>query len=210
VKKQQLLLIGGAILLFATLLYMGSTVAPKNPVATANTKNEADNQHIEFKDLLVKAKEKISPDQSIRLNMLENSVVRGDVKDQKIHVYHQLARFWSDSAKLFEPYAWYTGEAAKLENSEKSLTFAAQLYIDNLVTEGDPAMQHWLAEQAKDLLEKALVINPNNDSSKIGLGACLHIWKYFKQSNGGYFTHQEYCSKKSKQLICSNDFGIGW
>ena len=172
-KKQQLLLIGGAILLFAILLYMGSTVAPKNPAAAAaNTHNSTDNQHIEFKDLLVKAKEKISPDQVLRLNMLENSVVRGDVKDQKIHVYHQLARFWSDSAKLFEPYAWYTGEAAKLENLEKSLTFAAQLYIDNLVTEGDPAMQHWLAEQAKDLLDKALVINPNNDSSKIGLGAC--------------------------------------
>ena len=163
-KKQQLLLIGGAILLFAILLYMGSTVAPKSPAAAANAKNEADNQHIEFKDLLVKAKEKISPDQVLRLNMLENSVVRGDVKDQKIHVYHQLARFWSDSAKLFEPYAWYTGEAAKLENLEKSLTFAAQLYIDNLVTEGDPAMQHWLAEQAKDLLEKALVINPNTVS----------------------------------------------
>jgi len=67
VKKQQLLLIGGAILLFAILLYMGSTVAPKSPAAAANAKNEADNQHIEFKDLLVKAKEKISPDQAIRL-----------------------------------------------------------------------------------------------------------------------------------------------
>ena len=43
-KKQQLLLIGGAILLFAILLYMGSTVAPKNPAtAAANAKNEADN-----------------------------------------------------------------------------------------------------------------------------------------------------------------------
>ena len=108
-KKQQLLLIGGAILLFAILLYMGSTVSPKNPATAENAKNEADSQHIEFKDLLAKAKEKIPQDQVLRLNMLENSVVRGDVKDQKIHVYHQLARFWSDSAKLFEPYAWYTG-----------------------------------------------------------------------------------------------------
>ena len=92
-KKQQLLLIGGAILLFSILLYMGSTVAPKNPAAAANGENKADNQHLEFKDLLAKAKEKIPQDQVLRLNMLENSVVRGDVKDQKIHVYHQLARF---------------------------------------------------------------------------------------------------------------------
>lgn len=62
---------------------MGSTVAPKNPAAAANGEHNADNQHIEFKDLLVKAKEKISTDQALRLNSLENSVVRGDVKDQK-------------------------------------------------------------------------------------------------------------------------------
>ena len=87
-KKQQLILLGGAILLFAILLYMGSTVAPKNPVMAANGEHKADNQHLEFEDLLKKAKEKISTDQALRLNSLENSVVRGDVKDQKIHVYH--------------------------------------------------------------------------------------------------------------------------
>jgi tetratricopeptide (TPR) repeat protein len=73
---------------------------------------------------------------------------------------------------MFEPFAYYTSEAAKLENSEKSLTFAAHLFLDNLLTEGDPAMQHWLGENAKVLLDKALVINPSNDSSKIGLGIC--------------------------------------
>ena len=208
-KKQQLLLIGGAVLLFVILLYMGSTVAPKSPAATANAKNEADNQHIEFKDLLVKAKEKISPDQAIRLNMLENSVIRGDVKDQKIHVYHQLARFWSDSAKLFEPYAWYTGEAAKLENLEKSLTFAAQLYIDNLVTEGDPAMQHWLAEQAKDLLEKALVINPNNDSSKIGLGACYIFGNISNNPMEGILPIRDIVQKNPNNLYAQMILGLG-
>jgi tetratricopeptide (TPR) repeat protein len=129
-------------------------------------------QSIRFEDLLIKAKQTISPEQVIRIGALENAVVRGDVKDQQIHVYHQLARFWSDSARVFEPYAWYTAQAAKLENSEKSLTFAAHLFLDNLVTEREPAMQNWLASNAKDLFEKALVLNPANDSSKIGLGAC--------------------------------------
>jgi tetratricopeptide (TPR) repeat protein len=189
---------------------MGSTVAPKNPAtAAANVTNEADNQHIEFKDLLVKAKEKISPEQALRLNSLENSVVRGDVKDQKIHVFHQLARFWSDSAKLFEPYAWYTGEAAKLENSEKSLTFAAQLYIDNLVTEGDPAMQHWLAEQAKDLLEKALVINPNNDSSKIGLGACYIFGNISNNPMEGILPIRNIVQKNPDNLYAQMILGLG-
>jgi tetratricopeptide (TPR) repeat protein len=60
-----------------------------------------------------------------------------------------------------------------LENTEKSLTFAAQLLVDNLLTpDAPPAIQPWIAGNAKVLLEKALVINPKNDSAKINLGAC--------------------------------------
>jgi hypothetical protein len=33
-------------------------------------------------------------------------------------------------------------------------------------------MQRWLATQAKELFDKALIINPNNDSTKIGIGVC--------------------------------------
>ena len=103
---------------------------------------------------------------------MENSVSRGDVKEQQIHAYKQLSSFWKDTMHLFEPYAYYNGEASKLESSEKSLTFAAQQFIERLLIEGDPAMQNWLATNAKVLLEQALQINPSNDSSKIGLGAC--------------------------------------
>lgn len=171
-KKQQLLLIGISLVLFVLLFFFGKTVPPKSVTPESATVQSAGIQRLSFAELLAKAKEKISPAQSQRLTQLETSVKRGDVKNQQIHVYHQLARFWADSAHIFEPYAYYTGEAAKLENSEKSLTFAARLYLDNLMTEGQPAMQYWLASNAKDLFEKALVINPQNDSSRIGLGAC--------------------------------------
>ncbi len=172
-KKQQLLLTAGAALLFVLFYFVSPTVAPDKHIHTeGDTSHSHVNQSIRFEDLLVKAKEKISPEQAARIGMLENAVVRGDIKEQQIHVYHQLARFWSDSARIFEPYAWYTAEAAKLENSEKSLTFAAHLFLNNLMTEGEPAMQNWLASQAKVLFDKALVLNPANDSSKIGLGAC--------------------------------------
>jgi tetratricopeptide (TPR) repeat protein len=103
---------------------------------------------------------------------LENSISRGDVKDQQLRVYHQLAHFWGDSAQIFEPYAWYTAEGARLENSEKTLTFAAHLFLDNLQQSGDPRIVRWKALQAKDLFERSLKINPDNDSSKVGLGAC--------------------------------------
>ena len=82
------------------------------------------------------------------------------------------AGFWKDSAHMLLPYAYYTALASKLENSEKSLTFAARLFLDRLMMSGDPAMQNWLASNAKVLLENALKINPANDSSSIGLGSC--------------------------------------
>ncbi len=171
-KKQQLLLLGTSLVIFVLLFFFGKTIPPKNAHAESAAIQSTDIHRISFEELLSKAKEKISPAQSQRLTLLETSVKRGDVNNQQIHVYHQLARFWADSAHIFEPYAYYTGEAAKLENSEKSLTFAARLYLDNLMTEGQPAMQYWLASNAKVLFEKALAINPANDSSKIGLGAC--------------------------------------
>jgi tetratricopeptide (TPR) repeat protein len=125
---------------------------------------------ITIDSILFHAKENLSPTQASRLNFLENSITRGDVLNQKVHVYHQLARFWSDSVRIFEPYAWYTAESARLVNSENSLTFAAHLFLDNLKGEENPALKRWKALQARDLFERSLKINPANDSSEVGLG----------------------------------------
>lgn len=171
-KKQQWILVLGALILVIALYIGGVTNPPKSSNSPAPAAQSAGIQPITSEILINRAKQRLKPEQITRLSSLENSVKRGDVKDQQLHVFHQLAKFWSDSARVFEPFAYYTSEAAKLENSEKSLTFAAHLFLDNLITEGDPAMQHWLGENAKVLLDKALVINPNNDSSKIGLGIC--------------------------------------
>lgn len=122
--------------------------------------------------ILSQAKRQISSAQLMRITRLENSISRGDVKGQKLDVLHQLAHFWGDSAGFFAPYAWYEAEAARLENSEKTLTFAAHLLLENLQHEDQAEIRRWEALQAKDLFERSLNINPGNDSSRIGLGAC--------------------------------------
>lgn len=169
-RKQVVLAIFGVSLVLVLFLF-GNTIPPKKGmppvIATSNTKPT-----VQLKDLLAKAKQRLTPEQSERVLKMENSVSRGDVKDQQIKSYKQLAAFWKDTMHLFEPYAYYNGEASKLESSEKSLTFAAQQFLERLLIEGDPAMQNWLASNAKVLLEQALQINPANDSIKIGLGAC--------------------------------------
>jgi len=209
VKKQQWVLIGGAIVLFIGLLVFGKTVSPKNTNTSPQTAQQPVNQTIKFEDLLQKAKEKISPAQSQRLMQLESAVVRGDVKEQQLQVYRKLAGFWADSAHIFEPYAYYTAEAAKLENSEKSLTFAAHLFLDNLMTESQPAMQNWLAVNAKVLLEKALVINPANDSSKIGLGACYIFGNISDNPMQGIAPIREIVQKDPDNVYAQMILGLG-
>jgi tetratricopeptide (TPR) repeat protein len=152
----------------STESHEGHNHAPGEDHAHAGAGSEA---AISIDTILFHAKENLPAEQNARLNFLEKSISRGDVQNQKIHVYHQLAGFWRDTARMFEPFAWYTAEAARLENSEKSLTFAAHLFLNSLKEEGNPGLKSWKALQAKDLFERSLKVNPANDSSEISLGA---------------------------------------
>lgn len=178
-KKPQWITIAAAIVLVAAIYSFGRIVPHKKKFAsTENQQHSPDDGHghsgktITADTVLAMAKKQLSTDQVVRLNTLENSISRGDVQAQQLKVYHQLSHFWRDSARIFEPYAWYEAEAARLENSEKTLTFAAHLFLENLQQDNDPALIRWKALQAKDLFERSLKINPDNDSSRVGLGAC--------------------------------------
>lgn len=208
-KRQQLFLISGALALLILLFFFGRTTPPKTKETATNQRQSIGNRAIQFNDILAKAKQRITSEQIQRLASLENAVIRGDVKEQKIRMYTQLAHFWKDSAGIFEPYAYYTAEASKLENSEKSLTFAAQLFVDNLPIEGEPAMQHWLAINAKDLLDKALQINPNNDSSKIGEGICYMFGNISDNPMQGILTVREIAQKNPNNIYAQMILGLG-
>ena len=169
-KKPQWITLGAGLVLTA-LLFIFGRIVPEKRTNTPRQPDLADNS-VSFDSILAEAKKRLNAAQVIRLNTLENSIVRGDVKEQKLKVYHQLAHFWADTGQVFEPYAWYEAEAARLENSEKSLTFAAHLFLQNLRGENDQPLRVWKAQEAKDLFERSLKINPQNDSSVVGLGAC--------------------------------------
>ena len=169
-NKAQWITITIGVLIVAALFLFGRTGPHKNGI----TKNFQSSPQSELTadSILLHAKEILSPAQIQWMNDLEQSVIRGDVKKQKLDVFHQLAHFWKDSARIFEPYAWYEAEAARLENSEKSLTFAAHLILENLRNEESDQLKRWKALQAKDLFERSLRINDKNDSTIVGLGAC--------------------------------------
>jgi len=174
VKKQLILSISGIVLV--TLLFIfGRTIAHKSktvvPVQNSAVKLFSITKFIE------EEKKKLTPSQALAISKLENSVIRGDVQEQQIKANIQLADFWKDSIQSFEPYAYYLSEAAKLDKSEKNLTFAAQLILSNLRSEQEEAKLTWKAEQAIALFEKAIELNPANDDLKVGLGSCYIFGK---------------------------------
>ena len=183
-KRQQIILLAGSTVLLLLIYFFGRTVPAKkiaaktNTAASDSTHDDHDHgQKIDYPSLLTAAKQKLSPERQAFIATLESAVVRGDVKNQQEKVYRQMATFWKDSIGQSDPYAfyayaYYTAEAAKLENSEKSLTFAARLFLDNLRGLEEPSLKTLMADQAKELFKKVLEVNPANDSAKIGLGSC--------------------------------------
>jgi tetratricopeptide (TPR) repeat protein len=126
---------------------------------------------LNFEEILQKAKQTIDKQQLTKLITLENGISRGDLKNQKLDQFTALASYWKDSIHNPIPYLFYQSEKAKLENSEKSLNFAAQSYLNELHSEQDQAMKSWMANQAKEMFDLVLAINPENDSAKVGWGS---------------------------------------
>ena len=172
-KKQYILACAGLVLV-ASLFFFGKTVGPKKP-SLAPAAEAA--KIFDINQFITSAKAQLTPDQAISVSKMENGISRGDVQEQQIKAYYSLANFWKDSIKRFEPYAFYVSEASKLENSEKSLTFAAQLFLENLRQEHDEAKLSWETTQAIELFEKALQLDPENDDLKIGLGSAYVFGK---------------------------------
>lgn len=156
------------LILLLSLYFLGRTKphASATPAASVETEKQ-----LESGSILETAKSRLSPERQAWLTAKKSSVVRGDVVEQKIKLYDELATFWKDSVHIFEPFLYYLGEKSKLENSEKNITFAAHLYLKQLKGVEQHALQVWMANQAADLFKQALKLNPDNDSSKIGLGS---------------------------------------
>jgi tetratricopeptide (TPR) repeat protein len=180
----------------------------KNANQAANSANV--NETVSTKTILEGAKTTLSGTQKISLLSIENQLTRSKSTKDSIAIYRQLSKFWADSAQRIAPYLYYTYSAALLENSEKSLTFAAQLLVDNLTTqEAPPAIQNWMAVNAKVLLEKALVINPNNDSVIINLGACYLFGNISDNPMQGILKVKEIVDKNPQNIYGNLILGLG-
>jgi tetratricopeptide (TPR) repeat protein len=178
--KKQFILTGAGILLVFILFFFVRTTPNKKTLASS-TKDTIAQKVFDVNTFIQQEKAKLSPTKSVLLSKLENSISRGDIVSQQIKANIALANFWKDSVKLFEPYVFYISEASKLENSEKTLTFAARLFLDNLRGEKDSEKLAWETREAIDLFNRAIKLNPTNDDLRVGLGS---TYIYGKGRNG--------------------------
>ncbi|MEI8109803.1 MAG: tetratricopeptide repeat protein [Chitinophagia bacterium] len=209
-NKSQIALLSGAGMLLLALLFFGKTHLPSEK-NTPSTNSSATHDHsADAAGLLESAHKILTPLQQKNVELIENQLKKSKTAEDSLHIFHQLARFWSDSAHIYEMQAYYLGEASKLENSEKSLTFAARLYLDNLMgSQSQPGMQHWLAENARDLFQRALIINPANDSAKIGLGACYIFGNLSENPMEGILPIREIVQKNPNNLYGQMILALG-
>ena len=169
-KKQIILVFSGVSLVLALFLFGRTT---KNKVISAAEKSVSSAvKSFNIDKFIQLEKAKLTGSQTFIVNSLENSLSATKDTFNVIRANDSLAAFWKDSIKSFEPYAFYISEASKLDNSEKNLTFAARIFLDNLRGEKDEAKLNWETTTAIDLFERALKLNPDNDDLKIGLGSC--------------------------------------
>jgi tetratricopeptide (TPR) repeat protein len=178
--KKQFILAGAGVILASIVFFFGRTTANKKAVGTIE-ESKTPEKIFDVRQFIAQEKAKLSPDRAVLVSKLENSISRGDVLSQQVKANEALANFWKDSVKLYEPYAFYTSSASKLVNSEKNLTFAARIFLENLRGEKDEAKLAWETKEAIDLFERAIKLNPTNDDLRIGLGSA---YIYGKGRNG--------------------------
>ncbi len=146
-------------------------------MSTAEKPDGSNIKSFDISQFILLEKAKLTPNQDNVVTKLERNLTSTTDAVKKIEANQALASFWKDSAKSYEPYAFYISEGSKLDNSEKNLTFAARIFLNNLRGEKDQVKLNWETTSAIDLFERALKLNPDNDDLKIGLGSCYIFGK---------------------------------
>lgn len=191
------------------IYFFGNTVPPRKAPAQPGGSMTHDTSAFNIDNILAASKAKLTPGQQTRVEQLEKSVVRGDVNHQRAEIYKQLAAFYRDSAHLLLPFAYYTAEAAKLENSQKSLTFAARFFLESARSQHDQGLKNWMANESKQLFEKALVLDPGNDSLKVGLGSCYIYGTIADNPMQGIMMIREVAERDPSNMYAQYMLGVG-
>jgi tetratricopeptide (TPR) repeat protein len=183
VQKKQLFLIIGAVILFIALYFFGNMIGSKKTDLNGPT---SEHQHqageggptsgmnpsaqivdLDFTKYTNDAIANLSDENKIKANNLTQSATKSNTALD----YKDIAEFW-EAQKDLNMAANYYKKGAFLENTEKSVTFAGNLFVALLQKTEEPSIRKWQAVEAISCFEKAIELNPTNIDTKIALATC--------------------------------------
>lgn len=174
--------IAAALGLMALIYFGGNTTPPKPKEATAQAGASERGpmqgggaavmrQEASFDSIRAAAQKTLPQHALSELQSVEKSIAQLHDSVQMAPLFTHYAQIWQEH-KQFPVAAYYYSLAAKLENSEKKLNFAAQLFLELGRKEQTATVQTWEINNAIHSFDELLKINPNNDTAKIGLAEC--------------------------------------
>ncbi len=122
---------------------------------------------IKFTELLSTAQASLVADSAAKQQKL---LVVADKSPSAI-AFKDLAEFW-EAQKELNIAANYYKKAALLENSEKSITFAGNLFLAIMAKTQKAEIKKWQALEAIECFKKVIELNPDNVSAKTALANC--------------------------------------
>lgn len=118
--------------------------------------------------IMTAARQSLPAHASAELQQIEKKIAQQPDSVAMAPFFDQAAAIWREHHQP-AMYAWTSGNAARLAQSEKKLTFAGQFYLELMHDAGSPAMQAWAAQGAIGCLNQALELNPDDDTARIAL-----------------------------------------
>jgi tetratricopeptide (TPR) repeat protein len=172
------LALAAAIALIAILYWGGNTIPPaKKGGGNASAAPMAGGMPstpmhapASFDSLLAAARTGLPAHAVSEITAVEQQIAAAGDSAAMSPLFTSLAKLWQQHKHL-PIAAFYYATAAKLDNSEKNLNFAGQLFLDLIHDAGDPGVQVWEAQQSISCLERSLEINPKNDTVKLAMAS---------------------------------------
>ena len=205
-NKNLFILIGLGIALMVTLWFLPSAPPAK---AVKPMQQEAGPEKVTLNLILTEIKKSIPASQAAFIDAEQAKVAKATKKEDSLLYQKVLLQYCKDSIHSFLLGSYYLKNVALLENSEKNLTFAAQLILDSMMISNQPAVQNWLASSAKELFERSLQLNANRDSSKIGLAACYIFGGISDNPMLGILPLKEIVQKNPDNVYAQMMLGLG-
>jgi tetratricopeptide (TPR) repeat protein len=161
------------VVLNIAIFYWGATIPPAkktvgNMPAAGSPPGSNTVKPASFDSILTAAKAQLPVVVADSVATIEKQLAAIRDSSRMAAVFRQLAGVYGRSMQ-YNVFAFYTARAAKLENSEKSLTFAGRLFLQLMSDTVSQSVQQWQAEQAIGSLQQALSLDSSDEDARIGL-----------------------------------------